>query len=338
MGHTGFAPAQGSVRFWGLHCSGSRVFCCGTVQSGPCFSCTSQVSAAQVLRYSARAQTQLHVCFVTLPGLSSSRDQVFGKCTVPGGLSILITSLVQPLGLPGAPWEHHLRCAMCLLWGADLRLQTSWWMSTVQDPRKTWLAIRSLLTVGWRIPVSGAEVGAASCLPALIVTHLPLCLWWGCRQRGVCMQPASSPSVFAQSFVLWVCQATSWNLLQGSSLSLSLSFFFSSLAIPQFELLSHFSSFRLPLGHSGPVLTLRTEDAAGTSLSSACSLVVDVSVWATSLLAGLGAYSVGCVFFPPSYVALWDSKTPTDPPVRGFPTVWKLLLLHYSLPRTGLHP
>ena len=26
-------------------------------------------------------------------------------------------------------------------------------------------------------------------------------------------------------------------------------------------------------------------------------------------------------------------KVPTDPPVRGFPTVWKLLLLHDSVPR-----
>ena len=30
-------------------------------------------------------------------------------------------------------------------------------------------------------------------------------------------------------------------------------------------------------------------------------------------------------------------KLPTDPPVREFPTVRKLLL-HDSLPRTGLHP
>ena len=35
----------------------------------------------------------------------------------------------------------------CLLWGADLRLRPSWQMSTIQDPRKTWLAIGSLLTV-----------------------------------------------------------------------------------------------------------------------------------------------------------------------------------------------
>ena len=29
---------------------------------------------------------------------------------------------------------------------------------------------------------------------------------------------------------------------------------------------------------------------------------------------------------------------PTDPLVRGFSAVWKLLLLHDSLPRTGLNP
>ena len=30
-------------------------------------------------------------------------------------------------------------------------------------------------------------------------------------------------------------------------------------------------------------------------------------------------------------------KLPTDPPVRGFPDVWKLFLFHDSLPRTDLH-
>ena len=29
-------------------------------------------------------------------------------------------------------------------------------------------------------------------------------------------------------------------------------------------------------------------------------------------------------------------KLPSDPPVRGFPGIWKLLLLHDSLPGTGL--
>ena len=44
----------------------------------------------------------------------------------------------RSLSFPGAPQEHHLRCAaVCLLWGADLRLRPSWQMSAVQDPRKT---------------------------------------------------------------------------------------------------------------------------------------------------------------------------------------------------------
>ena len=41
MDHIGSAKAQGSIL--GLHCSGSRVFCKGTVPSGHCVSCTSQV-------------------------------------------------------------------------------------------------------------------------------------------------------------------------------------------------------------------------------------------------------------------------------------------------------
>ena len=77
-----------------------------------------------------------------------------------------------------------------------------------------------------------------------------------------------------------------------------------SLAIPQFGLLSHVSSLRLSSGHSGPVLALRTYDAAHASLPSPNSLVADMSIWATSQLAVV----VRCIFcgvlFSPSYVAL----------------------------------
>ena len=66
---------------------------------------------------------------------------------------------------------------------------------------------------------------------------------------------------------------------------LCLSLFFLPLAIPQFGLLSHISSLRLSSGHSGPVLTLSTDDASCTSLPSPRSLVADASVWANSPLA-----------------------------------------------------
>ena len=103
----------------------------------------------------------------------------------------------------------------------------------------------------------------------------------------------SSPLVFAQSFVLSAGQAVPQSFLQKSYLSLSL-FFFSSLAIPQFGLLSHVSSLRLSSGHSGPVLTLSNADH--TSLFSPCLLVADACVWATYLLGVIFRYMI-CEFY-----------------------------------------
>ena len=96
---------------------------------------------------------------------------------------------------------------------------------------------------------------------------------------------------------------------------------------------------QIVLGHSGPFLSLRTNDAARTSLPSPCSLVADRNsglfhcgqLW-------LGAYSVCFFLVLPVLLPSEVPKLPTDPPVRRFPTVWKLLLLHDSVPRTGLHP
>ena len=121
-----------------------------------------------------------------------------------------------------------------------------------------------------------------------------------------------------------------------------------SLVIPWFVLLSHICSLRLSSGHSGPVLTLRTNDAAHISLPSPHSLVVNEDVRVTSPSPHVIVVKhVVCIVFLllllffvflsvmlPSKI----SKLPTDTPVRGFPTVWKLLLLHYSLIRVGLHP
>ena len=85
-------------------------------------------------------------------------------------------------------------------------------------------------------------------------------------------------------------------------LSLSFFFFFFSLAIPHLGLLSHISSLRLSSGYLGPVLTLSTNYAVRSSLSSPHSLVVDASVWATSLLAVLIRRDF-IVVVSPSYVA-----------------------------------
>ena len=61
---------------------------------------------------------------------------------------------------------------MCLLWGADLWLRPSWWMSTIQDPRKTCLPTGSLLAVWYRMPSLGPSLPLAFRL-----WLLPACLW-----------------------------------------------------------------------------------------------------------------------------------------------------------------
>ena len=101
-------------------------------------------------------------------------------------------------------------------------------------------------------------------------------------------------------------------------------------------MLSHVSSLRLPTGHSGPVLTLS---------NAARLLVVDVSVGATFPL-GVAVRHVICgfylfiylfiyLFFLPFMLPSEIPKLPTDPPVRRFPGVWKLLF-YDSLPGMGL--
>ena len=70
------------------------------------------------------------------------------------------------------------------------------------------------------------------------------------------------------------------------------------------------------------------------SISSSCPfsphlLVADASVWGTSLL-GVAYRHVICgvylLFFLPVMLPSKIQKLPPDPPVRGFPGVWKLLL------------
>ena len=166
-------------------------------------------------------------------------------------------------------------------------------MSTVQDPRKTWLATGSLLTVWWRMPVSGVEIAAAPCLLVLSVACLPLCLWLG---GGACTQLSS----FGIGSILCSVRRPGCALEPfAEKFSLSLFFLFGD---PQFGLLSHISSLRLSSGHSGLVLTL--SNAAHASLFSPCLLLVEASIWATSPL-GFASRHVICGFYLFIYFSSW---------------------------------
>ena len=100
------------------------------------------------------------------------------------------------------------------------------------------------------------------------------------------------------------------------------------VAIPQSGLLAQVSSLRLPLGHSGPVLTL--SNAARASLPSPRLLVADAGHCAASLLGELRWARnlwvlIIYLFF---LLVILPSEIPrlaTDLLERVFPGVWKLL-------------
>ena len=96
----------------------------------------------------------------------------------------------------------------------------------------------------------------------------PACLSASGGNEPVCRRLALLWYSLSPLFCEWVQQCLRLELFVGK---FSLFFFPLSLAIPQFELLSHVSSLRLPSGHSGLVLTL--SNAAWASL-----------IWATSPL------------------------------------------------------
>ena len=74
--------------------------CRDTVQSGPWNLCTSR---SKLFRFPGTPQGHIPgraALFVPFPGSRSPGDWVLGKCALPGGPCVLITSLIRPLGFP----------------------------------------------------------------------------------------------------------------------------------------------------------------------------------------------------------------------------------------------
>ena len=148
--------ALDSVHFPGLNCSGSGswVLHKGTDSAGPAFWALPRSEE------------------IRKPGAWRVH---YPRCTVN-----LITFPVPAVWFPGSLERVPSQvCHMSPL-GSDLRLQPSWQMSTIQDPRKTWLATGSLLTVWWRVPSLG---------PRFPLTFqlwlLPACLSASGREMGL---------------------------------------------------------------------------------------------------------------------------------------------------------
>ena len=139
------------------HCKQISLACVGSARSvwatlGLLLLTACVLSQSTLLRLQVAQQgncLKLALDYVHFPGLShsGSGSWVLHKgtdlvgpaiCALPRSLSLGMWCVFSPpwsqlLCFLGAQWECCLRGAMYLLWGADL-----WWMSTIQDPRKTW--------------------------------------------------------------------------------------------------------------------------------------------------------------------------------------------------------
>ena len=143
-------------------------------------------------------QTWLGLRFVPFPGLTSSGDQVLGKCSLPRWCGVSY-HLPHPSRL--VSWVHigsTVSGVLCVSSGEQIsgfdppgRCQPF----RIPGRPSNWEPV----TVWWRMPISGAEI--SPCLLVLSIVCLPASLPL-VTGGGACMQQASSPLVFAQSFVL----------------------------------------------------------------------------------------------------------------------------------------
>ena len=94
-----------------------------------------------------RVSVERSAIILIVPFWAAQATRSLAGAVSPGGWCALSPPPSQLLGFLGAQRELHLKCAVCFFWGADFCLRPFWWMSAIQDPRNTWLATGSLLTV-----------------------------------------------------------------------------------------------------------------------------------------------------------------------------------------------
>ena len=123
LGHTGFAPPQGVCAF--LVCTAQAPGCSAgeLSKAGPVL---HALPRSKPLRFRFLGTPQRHrfswACVLCPSQVGAAQATRCLESTHSPGACVLSPPPSQLLGFLGAQWEHHLRCAMCLFWGADLWL------------------------------------------------------------------------------------------------------------------------------------------------------------------------------------------------------------------------
>ena len=124
LGHTGFAPTHCVCVFPVYSAQAPGCFAGELSKAGPGLHALPKSKLLR-FRFSGTPQRQRLSWACVLCPFQVRAAQVT-RCLVSahsGGVRcILSPPQSQPLGFLGVQWEHRLRCAVCLLWGADLWL------------------------------------------------------------------------------------------------------------------------------------------------------------------------------------------------------------------------
>ena len=194
LGCTGFAHTQG---VWAFMVYTSQVLGCSARELSESGCGLRALPRPKLLRFRFSGTPQRYrliwacvLCPSHVQAAQTTRCQ--GVQSPSGGGCILSPPLSQMLGFLGGCGCAPLKCAVCLFWETDLWLQPSRRISTVQNPKNSWLAMEpgcSLVedaSLGPRLPLWGS---GGPCLPVS-------------SGGWASLQPASSLLLFAQSFVL----------------------------------------------------------------------------------------------------------------------------------------
>ena len=240
--------------------------------------------------------------FCALPGFEQLGDQVLGEHTVPGGPCILVNPPVPTAQFPG--WAKRAPSQVCHVsplgsWSqAATLLANDNCPVSHEDMVSSWEPAHSLVE---NADLWGRDCPLPSCSGCCTPASLPMegeglaCIW-------LALLWCSVNPLFCERARLWVRLEPFVGKF----------FFFSPLW------LSQSLGCYLPLAlfdGPHPVLTLSMQPTPPCPAPAGWWQIA--SVWATSPL-GVADRCILCVFFfffffPPSYVALWDSKTPHRP-------------------------
>ena len=137
-------PHSRRMHFPSLHCSGSRLLCRELSEVGPGLNALPRSKPLKFMFSGTPQRRRLDwACILCpLPVGAAQVTRCLASMVAPSWGCNLSPPLSLPLGFLGVQQACLLLCAMCLLWGDYLWLQPSRWMSTVQNPKESWLGTK----------------------------------------------------------------------------------------------------------------------------------------------------------------------------------------------------